>query len=271
MGLLPVFRDDASICVAGDFHGDVSWVGRAIPAAARTGSSVLLQLGDFGLIPDSTGLLLDAVDLWCAHSMRHGVRGVQTVLVVPGNHEDWAFLDERFAESPGQAVQLSRHAWVLPKGFRFEIGGVSFLAVGGAPSLDYAWRVPGQSWWPTEVPTPEDVARAVAPGPVDVLLTHDAGMLVTPRVQAIIDKSSRWWKPDEIAYGNSGRPLVGEVVDGTMPRLHMHGHFHVRSSADFERQGAGPLRVESLHQNGYDGNLVALDLATLEVRDVEVR
>lgn len=262
---------DGRVAVCGDWHGNLPWIGRAIAAAGRADVRTLLHVGDFGFWPGGTADLLALVEYWVPKSWeRRAGPGVERVLVTPGNHEDWASLDELFAGAPGRAVRVSESVWVLPRGFRFSIGGRSFLSFGGAASIDYTHRVPFRSWWPSEMPSPEEVERAVAGGETEVLISHDVGHFITPRVATILTGPSGW-SPAELAYSSSSRVLVHEVVQGARPLLQFHGHYHVRDSGVFDRDGLPPLRVEALNMDDQPGNLVLLDLDDLTVTDVEVR
>ncbi|GAA5037660.1 metallophosphoesterase [Microbacterium fluvii] len=262
---------DERVVVAGDWHANRPWIGRAIPAAARTGVQTILHLGDFGFWPGGTADLLAAVEYWVGQSWKRRMTpGIERVLVTPGNHEDWAELDELFAAAPEQAARVSESVWVLPKGFRFTIAGREFLSFGGAASIDYRYRTPFRSWWPSEFPSQRDVEIAVAGGSTEVLLTHDAGRLRTPRVEKIISDPSPWTEAER-EYTAESRLLIDYVVAGTQPLLHFHGHFHVRDSATIPRPGLPPLQVESLGMDDQPGNLGLLELADLSVSDVEVR
>lgn len=261
---------DREVVVAGDWHGSRSWIDRAIPAAATTGAQTMLHLGDFGFWPRQSAGLLAVVDYWVAQSRRaREYPGLERILVTPGNHEDWADLDQLFASAPDQAIRVSESVWVLPRGFRFTIGDRSVLSFGGAASIDYAWRVLNRDWWTTELPTPEDVERAVAGGPADILLTHDVGAVHTPGVASIITGPTHW-SPAERAYSALSSDLINQVLVATTPLLQMHGHFHTRDSIIYDRPGEAPLRVESLNMDGQAGNLVTLALSDLSVAEVDV-
>jgi hypothetical protein len=102
----------------------------------------------------------------------HGV----DIWITPGNHEDWGRLTTMWAspENVGQPLQLTDHVRVLPRGCRFELGGRSFVSLGGAPSVDLDRRTVGKDWWAEEAITPEDVELVVEGGHADVMLAHDA-------------------------------------------------------------------------------------------------
>lgn len=262
--------DDREVVVAGDWHGNLDWIIRAIRVAGRSGARTLLHLGDFGFWPGWSADLLAHVDRWVIQSREQTTTpGLERVLVTPGNHEDYCDLDQLFAAHPGQAVRVSASVWVLPRGFRFTIGSRSFLSCGGAASIDYVHRVPDHSWWPSEMPSLAQIENATAGGAVEVLLTHDAGLRVTPRIDAIVTGPSGWTATEQ-QYSATSRILINYVVDGTTPLLQLHGHYHVRDTGVFEREGLPPLRVEALGMDGQDGNLVLLNLDDLSVTDLEV-
>lgn len=261
--------DETLVLIAGDWHSNANWMGRVIPAAARTRARTILHVGDFGFWPGHTQQFLDTIEFWCDHTATNG-RGIERIAVVPGNHDDASMLDPLFEANPGHPVQLSARVWALPRGYRFEVGGRSFLAFGGAASIDRMSRSPGRTWWPSEVPSWDEVDRAVAGDHADVLLTHDASYHLTPQVKQLIENPDPWWTREELEYANSARPLVAAVVDATTPLIQCHGHFHLRDSASFERDGLPPLRVESLHRDGSQGNLVVLNTATLRMTDVKI-
>src|SRR6059058_2673772 len=52
--------------------------------------------------------------------------------------------------------------------------GLSFLALGGAASIDRKHRRDRYSWWVEEYLTEEDILTAQSSGPVDIMITHDS-------------------------------------------------------------------------------------------------
>lgn len=262
-------RDEA-VVIAGDSHGNLNWPARALPIAAGTGAQTMLHVGDFGFWPGRGALFLVAVDGWAQTTRQpDSPTGIERILVTPGNHDDWSQLDQVFAQAPGHAIRVSEVVWALPRNFRLTIGGRSFLSFGGAASVDVAYRVPDQEWWAGEMPTPEDVERAVAGGHADVLIAHDLGELSTPKVRRIVEGPSSW-DQSALDYAAVSRNRITDVVAGTTPLVQFGGHYHVRDTGLHEREGLPPLRVEVLAMENDPGNLVHLDVASLAVTDVMV-
>ncbi|MEB0287128.1 metallophosphoesterase [Cryobacterium sp. 10S3] len=192
-------EDETHVVVAGDWHGSCDWVGKAIPSIARHTPSVrtILHVGDFGIWPGVGGQkFLDAVDFWCNRA------GVSRVLVTPGNHENWGWLNGEFNAKPGKPVALSPVVVVLPRGYRFEIGKRNFASFGGAASVDFEMRSLGMDWFPEELPTSYDVERAISGGQADVLLTHETIDGGTPASEHMLRSNLMRWSP------KSGSPDV---------------------------------------------------------------
>lgn len=213
---------ETQVAVAGDWHGDTSWVQEILPALHRFAPDVrtVLHAGDFGFWPPlHRKAFTDTVDFWCKST------GIERVLFTPGNHEWWPMLDERFAQRPGEPVQMSAAVWALPRGVRFTLAGRSFLSFGGAASIDYAYRTEGRDWWPEELPTDEHVDAAIEGGPIDVMLTHETVDGGTAAVEEILRANPYGWSAEELAYGalftSSSHPTMGDPPPrGPGPRAH---------------------------------------------------
>jgi hypothetical protein len=254
--------EETHVAIAGDWHANINWVGTAIPMLTREAPGVtsILHLGDFGIGPGMREhKFLDAVHYWCAKA------GIARVLITPGNHEDWAWLDDNFAAQPATPVALSSIVSVLPRGHRFEIGGASFVSFGGAASVDYEMRLAGRDWFATELPTESDVNCAIRGGTVDVLLTHetiDGGTAATERV---LGHNPLGFSQDALVYSKVSRALVTRVWDNVAPRIMFHGHMHV---ADEITLPSGQ-QVVSVGRDNQSRNLALLELSTLKWRWVE--
>lgn len=217
---------EKSVVMAGDWHGNVSWVQQVFPFLRRAvpGVRTFLHLGDFGYWPERTGQgFAQTVDYWARAA------GIERVLVTPGNHEWWSSLDERFAAAPCEAIQLAERVFVMPRGFRFTLAGRQFTSFGGAALQDKDDRVPMKEWWPTEVPSEEDVARVIAGGQTDVLLTHEAVDGGTELVQRVIRSNPLGWDAQALAYSALSRDRVTRVYQSLRPQVLAHGHLHLKA------------------------------------------
>ena len=136
------------------------------------------------------------------------------------------------------------HIFHLPRGLRWRWHGKTWMALGGAHSVDRPMRKPGVSWWPEERLTAADVSHAISGGPVDVIVAHDApdgyeipglpgGFPPAELYQADLHRQPRIGLPQQglVARAHLHRQLVGEVVDATAPTVLFHGHYHVRYTA----------------------------------------
>lgn len=262
---------DPKVIVAGDWHADRHWLARAIPAAASTGASTILHLGDFGFLPRETADWLGRLDYWAATSHEHRLLpGIERVLITPGSQDDWDGLANLFATAPGHAIQVSETVWVLPRGFRFSIGGRTLVSFGGGASADWAERDRGRDWWPAELPTVDEVWLAARDGHVDILLTHDGGVVRPRAVDQVVNDPMAWLTSLDHGYTSYSRFLVGEVVEAVTPTLHLHAHYGVRDSTARDLEGLRPLRVEALSGEGRPGNMILLHLGDLSITEIDV-
>lgn len=250
---------DDRVVVAGDWHGNIGWIRAAMPTiggAART----VIHVGDFGLFNDQS--FFRELDRLAKRA------GVERILVTPGNHESWARLVALFDAHPRKAIRLSEVVWVLPRGFRFQIGDRKFVSLGGAPSIDRGYRKEGVDWWPEEMITDGDVARTIEGGWADVMIAHDTvdGSGVA-EVERILSRPPLGMTDALAAYLDLGRERLTRTWRAVGPRLLFHGHYHVRGTGNL----GGGRQVISL---GMDtdrlGNLVILDIVTLQVAGLPV-
>ena len=255
------------VAVAGDWHGDRAWANARLQSLGERGIDCVLHVGDFGIWPGTTGKqYLRMIEAVCD---KYDI----ALLVVPGNHEDWGRLTTLWANPKRQAedgsglpLYLTDHVAVLPRGWRWQMGGRSFVALGGAPSVDLHSRDIGRDWWPQEQMTQEDVDRTVAGGYADVMVTHDAPgpPWATPPVEAILSSNPMGWPDRALDYARIGRERVTEAFLGVKPRLLVHGHYHCSGQATMRLPDtAYETNVWSLHMQGHGGNIRLLDLQTL--------
>ncbi|GGA60598.1 hypothetical protein GCM10011490_08470 [Pseudoclavibacter endophyticus] len=241
---LPDGTEPTTVALAGDWHANTPYAVASIAHALSGGAEAIVHLGDFGFRFESD--FLAAVDR---------ALGDVPLFFIDGNHESFPWLASHPIDDRG-VRPISRSVTHLPRGVRWSWRGRTWLALGGAHSVDRRARERGEAWWPEEAITVDDVERAVAAGPVDVLVCHDvpAGVPV-PHVYP-----EGTFPADDEAAGEAHRDLVRAVVDGTWPRFIAHGHFHRHY-----RSTLGAARVLGLAHDRHEPNenVAFLDTATL--------
>jgi hypothetical protein len=256
------------IALIGDLEGDRDWAVSVLRALGGRGDvEVACQLGDlrFGMGGDPEGYLA-AIESVCAE---FGLR----LLCVNGNHENWSRLDELWAEARWQnedgshkPIDISPHVTLLPRGHRWEMGGRSFVALGGAPSVNRLLLSEGSDWWPSEVILDEHVEATIAGGHAEVMLTHDSPgpPYCTAPVAETIQNNPRGWPDTILAYAEDGIEKVTRAVIGVQPLMLAHGHFHVAGDTEVQLPDSPhPTTIWSLAANQDPDNVRLLDLDTL--------
>lgn len=213
-----------TIAIAGDWHGNLRWALDRINDAHVAGATTIVHLGDFGywVLDPATRKYLTRVEKRLAELDMH-------LLFVDGNHED----HDRLAALPLDPVTglrpVSERVSHLPRGHRWtwqdEDGrSWTWLALGGAVSVDRHHRRIGKSWWPGEMLTEADVALAVGGGVVDVVVSHD----VPARVSVPNIARKLGWPTDVMVDVDSHRRLLLSACEVLRPRQLWHGHYHCR-------------------------------------------
>lgn len=245
------------VAFAGDWHGNAYWATQAIEYASAHKAEVIVHLGDYGY------------DFYRSfrNSVESTLRRVGLELVfVDGNHENFNWLYDKPIEKDGRR-RISPRVHHLPRGYRWIWDDVRFLALGGAVSVDKKWRQLDVSWWTQETLTDEEIATAVAGGPVDVLVSHDcpAGF----RIPGLSDNPP--FPPEAILESEAHRIRLSQVVDVVQPRFVFHGHYHVSytRTVNFDY---GPCNVYGLDCDGSSErtNVLVMDTAELKQETVDV-
>lgn len=205
----------------GDTHANSKWFQRVCEIAHENGIHQILQLGDFGYWPHKSfgqRFLISVEKSLKLYDL--------TLLWIDGNHENHDWLQQLKRGDDGFARVFVPHRAATervlhaPRGTRWEWDGVTFLALGGAYSIDKNGRTPHESWWSQELITEAEIHRAMEGGKVDVLVSHDAPLGV----------ENLFGGKDLFPESASNRLAVRAVMDHVQPKLVVHGHYHVRNS-----------------------------------------
>ncbi|MEF2594603.1 MAG: metallophosphoesterase family protein [Eggerthellaceae bacterium] len=214
------------IYLTGDTHGtiEIGKLSRANLAVERVEpgeDDFVIILGDFGLVfaPDGQS----AEERWWLKWLD---KKPWTTLFIDGNHENFARLNALPEEEwrGGRVHRVSESVLHLMRGQVFEIDGRSFFTMGGAASHDRQFRKEGRSWWPEELPSEEELARADAAldgcgRRVDYVLTHCAPTLVQGRINPT-------FLPDRLTE------YLQHVRDTTEFGRWYFGHYHIDREYD---------------------------------------
>lgn len=221
--------DPAKIMMAGDWHGNGAWAQKCIHHARKQHCDVIVHAGDFGWWRDD---ILDTHN-YLRHVQRQLVACGITLYWVDGNHEDHDKIQEWLDATDGQPWSDKRYPNIvhLPRGFRWQWWGQTWLAMGGAHSVDRLQRTPGKSWWDGEHITEAQIDRAIMGGPADVMVCHDCpdGVQI-PGIHADekLNAEQSFWPLSEIIASNVNRMKLRRVCDIARPKVLWHGHYHVR-------------------------------------------
>lgn len=210
------------IQLIGDIHGDFKTLAALVKAAPH--AAEIVQVGDFGFWPQ----------------LRDRYKAPERmVYFIDGNHDHCQALA---GEPPfDKPAELWPNATYVPRGTVLTLNGKNVLFLGGAKSIDRAWRPrynpdgggynPVNCWFPEEVISDADTERALvrakAVGKIDLMVTH------TPP-QWMVDKyfgvpGPEWGLPRDWRDESAGQvELVWKELD--CPDL-VCGHMH-RSVTD---------------------------------------
>ncbi|BDZ50516.1 hypothetical protein GCM10025867_48200 (plasmid) [Frondihabitans sucicola] len=254
---------DPRVVVAGDWHSNIIWAMKVIPRAAQMapGAKTILQLGDFNIGRGRVAkAFVNMVDARCRGN------GIEQVLITPGNHEDYGRLRSTPAWVRREPVRIGQHIWVLPHGYRFVIGGRTFMSFGGAASVDRHRRNAhgkNRDWWPDEVARKEAYAEAALSGPADIMLTHEAVNGATEATAGIEEgRNPGRWPADRLWASAISRSRTTDLWNAIHPGILFHGHIHSRAEATLE----DGRRVYSMAPDERPGNIGVLELETLHWR-----
>lgn len=190
------------IYLTGDTHGRFERIGTFCDRMQTSRGDILIVLGDAGI-----NFHAGALDILRKEYL---AKLPITLLCIHGNHERRPESLPYYSEQAwhgGSVYVETRYPNILfaKDGEVYDLDGKKAVAIGGAYSIDKAWRVEGQSWWADEQPSPEIKARVEASlerlnWKVDIVLSHTTPLKYEPIEvflpgidQSKVDKSTEEW------------------------------------------------------------------------------
>lgn len=207
------------VMVLGDTHGNTVWTRDKIRLAAKLKVDKIIQCGDFGLWDHSEDgvRFLDVVNEECR---KVGIK----FYWVDGNHENHDRLSWYVKNNPKTRVGhvfIRSHILYIPRGCIWEWGGKRFAGVGGAYSIDKAYRTVGKSWWAGEQLTETQANKIIRDNsrsdPVHFLFTHDCS-----------DQTPFYGRLKADIESKIHRQRIDKVAKALHPTLWFHGHMHTK-------------------------------------------
>ena len=197
--------------VLGDIHGTMAklkWMRQFIKS-----DDIVIQVGDFGFYKN---VLNDF------HNVFPNGYNCK-IYALAGNHEDYDLID---SWSKTDITDVGGNLFHVPRGYVMEFMGKRMGFLGGAESIDRAWRKEGYDWFPQERITREDVEtlyKNAGTKRLDYLFTH------TPTISAIQGNFTpldpdMWMLPKD--WKDESSILMDEVHMKLRPRDHYCGHMH---------------------------------------------
>lgn len=245
--------------IAGDWHGDLPWALDSVRIFSEAGVKDILHLGDFGIFSDPDGeVYLETVSEYLRErNMR--------ILVTAGNHEDYTRINATPVSADG-LQWITDVIAVMPRGFRWEISGRTFVSLGGAASINFPDLKEGISWWREEAITAGDIYRLADGGPAEVMLAHDAPVGISTLEDS--HRTGNKWSLEGLAYSDESRRMMSAAVDIVRPKMFFHGHYHVdyRETVTMGESGSTfDVDFVGMNMNGRERNLAVLDASSLEL------
>lgn len=232
------------ILIAGDTHGNLEHWRYLINTAHDLRISTVVQVGDFGYwehMPEGVKFL-DRLNAYASP------RGIQ-IHFLDGNHDKTSLLIDRYDPpqylNPNGSLRIRTNINYLPRGLRWTWGDTRFIALGGAYSVDKAYRLrlerdqraPERYWFPEEEMTDEDMATILLDTEgVEVILAHDK-----PRA------SNPMWNRKAFAECLPNQDRLQLAVNTLKPKLFVHGHLHYRYTDTIRSGDDTWTKVEGLH------------------------
>lgn len=231
----------------GDLHGDLRAAQDMIDLLVKIGCQELIQVGDFGFIWPS---IVGEINRDPLYALSDYLRASNVRLrFIDGNHDVHPELfplprDSERTDPDPEKDNCAPYIVYQHRGSLHQYeDGTRLVFLGGAPSIDYRGRISGVSWWKEEQITEAEMNTALSHNPfaeggqkIDILVTHDSAT-PPPGIKETSDMTFTYRARDSQAR-------ISCVLDALQPKLHVHGHYHLRYTGKYKS-----TRVEGLDCN----------------------
>ena len=154
------------------FLGDVHAESPLMRDFLNSEEKYCLQLGDFGFI-------FKYNDWKWNRFLNHFEKNYpnKMIFTVLGNHENYDSIEKMPVKDMfgARCRKIRSNVYAVERGEILSIEGLNILCIGGADSIDKAWRQDGISWWAQEKISDTDVKKTVEKGltcSFDMICSH---------------------------------------------------------------------------------------------------
>jgi hypothetical protein len=227
------------VAVCGDWHANAEYAVAAVNRCAANSADVIIHVGDFGwTFQDNFMRRVNKALRRC---------GI-TLGFIAGNHDDHRFLAELETARPDSVIPLQSNILYIPRNYRWSWNGLSFLALGGAHSIDKPFRREGREWWPGETITWQEAEQAVTGGHADVMICHDCPAGID--IPGLLDPEKMPHAMQlELPPAQEHRELLRSVIDVVRPGTLYAGHYHCRHAGVIRHVDTTSTIVEILNSD----------------------
>ena len=218
------------ICVTGDTHGILDTY-KILNFQDNENKldydDYLIICGDAGIVWNNE-TLNESIDYYEAFGTN--------ILFVDGNHENFDLLNSFNAEvwNGGKVHKLSNHIYHLLRGEVFNILGKIFLAMGGAKSVDRAYRREHISWWEDEEITNQDLLNALGNlkehnNKIDFIISHSQPISIMKELEELLTCCGEripYFLAPKFEYSISNE-ILEEMLKKVKFKHWYSGHLHI--------------------------------------------
>ena len=201
------------IYLTGDTHGNFDRIDNFCARMSTKRSDIMIILGDAGI---------NFYGGWRDQKKKEFISMLPiTLFCIHGNHEQrpatiFSYTEQEWRGGTVYVEEQFPSILFAKDGEVYDLNGLQVIAIGGAFSIDWMYRIPGRSWWPDEQPSKEIKAHVEKKlddlgWKVDVVLSHTVPLKYEPVEvflpgidQSKVDKATEEWLDsveDRLHYG----------------------------------------------------------------------